>query len=81
MTDQRQALQAALDSEYAAVYSYGVIAAYANADRARMVAEFSAAHRARRDRAFRAVQDHVQDNWVSFARTGEPLAAWSPYTA
>ncbi|MFC4126637.1 ferritin-like domain-containing protein [Nocardia rhizosphaerae] len=49
MTDQRQALQAALDSEYAAVYSYGVIAAYANADRARLVAEFSAAHRARRD--------------------------------
>lgn len=49
MTDQRQALQAALDSEHAAVYSYGVIAAYANNDRARLVAEFSAAHRARRD--------------------------------
>ncbi|MFE3544916.1 ferritin-like domain-containing protein [Nocardia sp. NPDC059177] len=49
MTEQRQALQAALDSEYAAVYSYGVIAAYANTDRAGLVAEFSAAHRARRD--------------------------------
>ncbi|MGS2811227.1 carboxylesterase/lipase family protein [Nocardia sp. MW-W600-9] len=32
-------------------------------------------------RAFRAVQDHVQDNWLSFARTGEPLPAWAPYTA
>ena len=49
MTEQRRALQRALNSEYAAVYSYGVIAAYANADRARMVAEFGAAHRARRD--------------------------------
>ncbi|MGW6424708.1 ferritin-like domain-containing protein [Nocardia sp. NPDC055053] len=49
MTDQRQALRAALDAEHAAVYSYGVIAAYANADRDRLVAEFSAAHRARRD--------------------------------
>ncbi|MGY0500553.1 ferritin-like domain-containing protein [Nocardia sp. FBN12] len=49
MTDQRKSLQNALDAEYAAVYSYGLIAAYANADRARLVAEFSAAHRARRD--------------------------------
>ncbi|MFD3702976.1 ferritin-like domain-containing protein [Nocardia sp. NPDC058658] len=49
MTDQRKSLQNALDAEYAAVYSYGLIAAYANVDRARLVAEFSAAHRARRD--------------------------------
>ncbi|GGK42140.1 ferritin-like domain-containing protein [Nocardia camponoti] len=49
MTDQRTALQNALDAEYAAVYAYGVIAAYANADRAALVREFSAAHRARRD--------------------------------
>ncbi len=49
MTDQRKSLQNALDTEYAAVYSYGLITAYANTDRARLVAEFSAAHRARRD--------------------------------
>ncbi|MFD3591233.1 ferritin-like domain-containing protein [Nocardia sp. NPDC058640] len=49
MTEQRTALQNALDAEYAAVYSYGVIAAYANTDRSRLVAEFTAAHRARRD--------------------------------
>ncbi|MCA2208182.1 ferritin-like domain-containing protein [Nocardia rosealba] len=49
MTGQREALQRALDTEYAAVYSYGLIAAYANSDRSRLVAEFSAAHRARRD--------------------------------
>ncbi|MFC6012721.1 ferritin-like domain-containing protein [Nocardia lasii] len=49
MTDQHTTLQFALDAEYAAVYSYGLIAAYANTDRARLVAEFAAAHRARRD--------------------------------
>lgn len=32
-------------------------------------------------RAFLAVQDYIQDNWLSFARTGQPLAPWSPYTA
>ncbi|MFE6922258.1 carboxylesterase/lipase family protein [Nocardia sp. NPDC057663] len=32
-------------------------------------------------RAFRSVQDLVQDNWLSFARTGRPLPTWSPYTA
>ncbi|PKV82340.1 carboxylesterase/lipase family protein [Nocardia fluminea] len=32
-------------------------------------------------RAFLAVQDHIQDNWLSFARTGRPLSPWTPYTA
>ncbi|MFE3542621.1 carboxylesterase/lipase family protein [Nocardia sp. NPDC059177] len=31
-------------------------------------------------RAFLAVQDFMQDNWLHFARTGSPLPTWSPYT-
>ncbi|WP_019048106.1 ferritin-like domain-containing protein [Nocardia asteroides] len=71
MTDQRQALQAALDSEYAAVYSYGVIAAYANADRSRLVAEFSAAHRARRDATIELLE-------TGGTAPGAPDAAYTP---
>lgn len=46
---ERQALLDALRAEYAAVYAYGVIAAYAAAERSRLVAQDTAAHRARRD--------------------------------
>ncbi|MFD6156601.1 ferritin-like domain-containing protein [Nocardia sp. NPDC060256] len=50
MTDaERQALLDALRAEYGAVYAYGVIAAYASPERGRLVAENTAAHRARRD--------------------------------
>ncbi|MEV6768256.1 ferritin-like domain-containing protein [Nocardia sp. NPDC051030] len=48
-TADQQALTTALSAEYAAVYAYGVIAAYANTDRAKLVSEYAAAHRARRD--------------------------------
>ncbi|NNH72919.1 ferritin-like domain-containing protein [Nocardia uniformis] len=44
-----QALTAALSAEYAAVYAYGVITAYANPERLKLVSEYAAAHRARRD--------------------------------
>ncbi|WP_280299089.1 DUF4439 domain-containing protein [Nocardia neocaledoniensis] len=71
MTEQRQALQAALDREYAAVYSYGVVAAYANADRARLVAEFSAAHRARRDATVELLE-------ASGSAPAAPAAAYNP---
>jgi aspartate/methionine/tyrosine aminotransferase len=47
--DERRALTDALNAEYGAVYAYGVIAAYASPERARLVAEHTAAHRARRD--------------------------------
>ncbi|WP_327119694.1 ferritin-like domain-containing protein [Nocardia sp. NBC_01730] len=50
MTDaERQALLDALNAEYGAVYAYGVIAAYASPERTRLIAEHTAAHRARRD--------------------------------
>ncbi|WP_024802167.1 carboxylesterase/lipase family protein [Nocardia sp. BMG51109] len=31
-------------------------------------------------RGFLAVQNEFQDNWLSFARTGKPLASWPEYT-
>ncbi|TSD96110.1 DUF4439 domain-containing protein [Skermania sp. ID1734] len=46
---EQQALVDALRAEYAAVFCYGVIAAYSNPDRDAMIAEYTAAHRARRD--------------------------------
>lgn len=46
---ERQALQDALDAEYAAVYAYGLIAAYGSPERGELIAEHTAAHRARRD--------------------------------
>jgi len=48
-TSDQQALTDALSAEYAAVYAYGIIAAYANHDRDKLVSESTAAHRARRD--------------------------------
>ncbi|MEV0292845.1 ferritin-like domain-containing protein [Nocardia sp. NPDC050710] len=56
MTDaERQALLDALNAEYAAVYAYGVIAAYAAPERTRLVAQHTAAHRARRDATIEAL--------------------------
>ncbi|MFD0364378.1 ferritin-like domain-containing protein [Nocardia sp. GCM10030253] len=50
MTDaERLALLDALNAEYAAVYAYGVIDAYASTERDRLVTQYTAAHRARRD--------------------------------
>ncbi len=48
-TADQQALSDALAAEYAAVYAYGLIAAYCAPDRAKLVAEYTAAHRTRRD--------------------------------
>ncbi|WP_067698852.1 ferritin-like domain-containing protein [Nocardia jejuensis] len=55
-TADQKALTDALSAEYAAVYAYGVIAAYANTDRAKLVAEYTAAHRARRDATIDALK-------------------------
>ncbi|MFD4401921.1 ferritin-like domain-containing protein [Nocardia sp. NPDC058499] len=46
---EQQALADALGAEYAAVYAYGMIATHAGADQQRTVAQYTAAHRARRD--------------------------------
>ncbi|MET7767497.1 ferritin-like domain-containing protein [Nocardia sp. NPDC005366] len=57
MTDaERRAMLDALAAEHAAVYAYGVIAAYASPERTRLVAEDTAAHRARRDATVEALK-------------------------
>ncbi|WP_024806222.1 ferritin-like domain-containing protein [Nocardia sp. BMG51109] len=55
-TPDQQALADALTAEYAAVYSYGVISAYASSERNQIIAEYLAAHRARRDGTIDALQ-------------------------
>ncbi|MEU6560931.1 ferritin-like domain-containing protein [Nocardia nova] len=52
----QQVLTQALNAEYSAVYAYGVIAAYASPERTKMVAEYLAAHRARRDATIDALK-------------------------
>ncbi|MET8426620.1 ferritin-like domain-containing protein [Nocardia sp. NPDC004860] len=69
-TTDQQALIDALSAEYAAVYAYGVIAAYANHDRDKLVAEYTASHRARRD----ATIDTLK---ASGATVPEPAAAYT----
>ncbi|MFF0607053.1 ferritin-like domain-containing protein [Nocardia tengchongensis] len=69
-TADQQALIDALSAEYSAVYAYGVIAAYANHDRDKVVAEFTAAHRARRDATIDALK-------ASGATVPEPAAAYT----
>ncbi|MBD0322909.1 MAG: ferritin-like domain-containing protein [Aldersonia sp.] len=46
---EQQSLVDALRAEHAAVFAYGVVAAFSNPQRADLIAGYSAAHRARRD--------------------------------
>ncbi len=55
-TTDQQALTDALNAEYAAVYGYGVISAYAAADRNKIILQFTAAHRARRQSTIDALK-------------------------
>ncbi len=70
-TADQQALTDALHAEYAAVYAYGVISAYAAADRNQIVADFTAAHRARRDATIDALK-------ATGAAVPGPAAAYPP---
>ncbi|AJW39417.1 DUF4439 domain-containing protein [Rhodococcus sp. 06-470-2] len=53
---EQQGLVDALHAEYAAVFAYGVVAAFSNPTRAELVASNTAAHRARRDATIDALQ-------------------------
>jgi Domain of unknown function (DUF4439) len=55
-TADQQALTDALNAEYAAVYAYGVISAYAAANRNDILVTFTAAHRARRNATIDALK-------------------------
>ncbi|MBY8859732.1 ferritin-like domain-containing protein [Nocardia sp. CA2R105] len=70
-TADQQVLTAALNAEYAAVYAYGVISAYAAADRNQIVVDFTAAHRARRDATIDALK-------ATGASVPGPAAAYPP---
>ncbi|MQY30746.1 ferritin-like domain-containing protein [Nocardia aurantia] len=69
-TTDQQALIDALNAEYAAVFAYGVIAAYASPERVKIVAEYTAAHRARRDATIDALKS-------SGAAVPSPAAAYT----
>ena len=71
MSTDQQALLDALNAEYTAVYAYGLIAAYASPERAKVVAEFTAAHRARRDATVDALKE-------AGASVPAPAAAYTP---
>lgn len=53
---EQQGLVDALESEYAAVFAYGVVAAFSNPARGDLIASNTAAHRARRDATIDALQ-------------------------
>ncbi|NEW49812.1 ferritin-like domain-containing protein [Nocardia cyriacigeorgica] len=53
---ERRALLDALSAEHAAVYAYGLIAAYASPERDQLVAEHTTAHRVRRDTTIEEVE-------------------------
>ncbi len=71
MSIDQQVLTEALNAEYSAVYAYGVIAAYASPERSKVVAEYLAAHRARRDATIDALK-------TAGATVPAPAAAYSP---
>ncbi|MBA4856801.1 ferritin-like domain-containing protein [Nocardia farcinica] len=82
MTDaERQALLDALRAEYAAVYAYGVIAAYASPERAGLIAEHTAAHRARRDATADALRAAGADAPSPDAAYGVPFPVQDPVAA
>ena len=67
---EQQGLVDALDAEYAAVFAYGVVAAFSNSSRAELVASNTAAHRARRDATIDALQ-------AASVAVPEPAAAYA----
>ncbi|WP_227980906.1 ferritin-like domain-containing protein [Nocardia spumae] len=71
MSTDQQALVDALNAEYSAVYAYGVVAAYASPERTQLVAEYLAAHRARRDATVDALK-------AAGATVPAPAAAYAP---
>ena len=78
---EQQALLDALATEYAAVFAYGVVAAFSNPERAGTVAAAAAAHRARRDAtidALTAVSVQVPSPDAAYALpfpVADPVAA------
>lgn len=78
---EQQALADALGAEYAAVYAYGIIASHAGADQRGTVAQYTAAHRARRDATVDVLSDGPGPVPAPEAAYTIPLAVADPDTA
>lgn len=73
MTATTDALTVAVNAENAAIFTYGVVAAYAATSRAQIIAEYTAEHRSRRDELAAALTAAKVD--VPAAAPGYNLAA------
>lgn len=78
---EQQALVDALNVEYAAVFAYGVIAAFSNPTRDPLVAEYAADHRARRDSTVDALVAADVTPPESAAGFSVPFPVTDPVTA
>lgn len=78
---EQQALIDALQAEYAAVFAYGVVAAFSSPTRADLVAMNTAAHRARRDATLDALAEADVDVPTPAAGYTIPFAVTDPVSA
>jgi Domain of unknown function (DUF4439) len=73
MSQTTDALTVALNAENAAIFTYGVVAAYAAASRSQTIAEYTAEHRARREELVAALTTAQAE--VPAAAAGYDLSA------
>lgn len=78
---EQQALIDALQAEYAAIFAYGVVAAFSNPARAGLVAANTASHRARRDATIDALTAAGVDVPQPEAGYSVPFAVTDPISA
>lgn len=78
---EQQALIDALQAEYAAVFAYGIVAAFSNSTRSDLVASNTAAHRARRDATLDALAAADIDAPEPEAGYTIPFAVTDPISA
>ncbi|WP_241384276.1 ferritin-like domain-containing protein [Rhodococcus sp. CH91] len=78
---EQQALVEAVQAEHAAIFGYGVVAAFADPARAEVVAEDTAAHRARRDATAEALRAASVDPPVAAPGYTIPFPVTDPASA
>lgn len=78
---EQQALVDALEAEHAAVFGYGIVAAFADPSRATEVATDTAAHRARRDATIDALRSVSVEPPVAAAGYTVPFPVGDPVAA
>jgi hypothetical protein len=78
---EQQGLIDAVRAEHAAVFAYGIVAAFSNPQRADLIATNSAAHRARRDATVDALTAASVPAPVADSGYTVPFAVFDPVTA